>query len=94
MLKHIPLIIRTALYAFFGLYALFAFFPQIDPDIELFFQTYKLQIFYVLLLDIGFTLGQGWEQRKFRKRCKELGVCKHDPKRSNFTSIQQQEKNK
>lgn len=95
MLKHIPLIIRVSLYAFFGLYALFIFFPDIDPDIELFFQTYKKEILLILVADISFGFGQQWECWKFRKRCVDMAFHKDDPKRSNFTAIQeQQEKDK
>lgn len=95
MLRHIPLIIRTSLYAFFALYVLFIFFPQIDPDIELFFQTYKREILMLFVADIFFGFGQQWECWKFRKRSVDAAFAKDDPKRCNFINVNaKQEKDK
>lgn len=93
-MKHIPFFIRVALYAFFGLYVLFLFFPEIDADIDLFFKTYKQEIAIVFLADVMFTFGQMWEQRKFRRRLKQTGNDKYDPERTNFTNIGNKGKDK
>ena len=86
-MRFIPLIIRASLYAFFATYALFLFFPEINYDIETWFIEHRREIFILLVADIAFGFGMGWEQWKTRRRLKKLGITVDDPKRINFLAI-------